>query len=97
MAVAKPDCGDTWGSPLAAIKAALKAPGMGHTPHEAIGLVVLDKFMDVSDPLDEHEFLDVCKDVATELGVILERYTYPVGSCMMYRYHAKPKEDPDVG
>lgn len=89
----KPPYNETWGSPLAAIKAALKAPGAGYTSHEAIGLVLLDKFMDVSDPLEETEYMDVCRDVAEALGVELNRGIYPVGSTSMYRYYARTRDD----
>lgn len=80
---------ETHGSPLAALKAALKAPGMGHTPNDAIGVVLLDKFMDLADPLDKDEFFDACHEAATALGVSLHRHNYrPEGQ--LWRYWGEP-------
>jgi hypothetical protein len=83
---------ETWASPLAAIKAAMKTPGYGGYRAEYLAAVVLDKFLDVTDTLEDNEFFETCQDVATDLGLILNRNMYPVGSVSMYRYHARPKD-----
>lgn len=73
-------------TPLAAIKAALKQPGMGGYSEERLAQVVLNHMMELDDPLDEDAFFDTCHAIADDLGLILRR------TGLMAVYHAEPKD-----